>query len=72
MGGGLLAGLINILPHCPGLLRGGSLCGAAADTAHSVSAAYLRIRSRRPALGELVLRLCATEQTASVERDDGS
>lgn len=34
-------GLIDILPHCPGLLQGTSLC-TAADKAHSITAADLK------------------------------
>lgn len=34
-------GLIDILPHCPGLLQGTSLCSAA-DKAHSITAADLK------------------------------
>lgn len=34
-------GLIDILPHCPGLLQGTSLCRAA-DKAHSITAADLK------------------------------
>lgn len=33
--------LIDILPHCPGLLQGTSLCSAA-DKAHSITAADLK------------------------------
>lgn len=33
--------VIDILPHCPGLLQGTSLCSAA-DKAHSVTAADLK------------------------------